>query len=773
MKKILIFILTIFMLLSFGMLGACNSTEGGSSFLDKLASLNPFGDKKAKESIFIINGFNEYDDIAYTYLNPNTFYGTFTRNKDKQYIVEGEASYKFRVDKVGVTQPNFEMKADRVKTDITDVVEFGIYIHSNAEYEFEVILKCQDTTYGIIYKGTAKVKKGANNIVLPVDRAILQDTGTAVRYYDISFNGLKGDTVLYLDNFYAKVTTEEVKVKDEVQEVITGITNLTASDRVSAEAIYAKYKKLSSDDRRAVYNYKILRSIMAQFWNADIAEAQKTDSETLLFFDKPFGEGQIKSVSEAVQYYGYTEEMRYGDEDGSMKLTFQSATATWNSITTTIAGASLPEDAMIEFYIYNNSDQKKGFEVDWTYPTTGYLILAPHEWTRVYCEASHLTARGYMVFVGLSKESSAQVPEGSMYFSAIRIFSLENQINSVREQNNQNTVFVFDNELGVKQVSPKYNISDGNISYDTTVKPEGSNGSLKVSANLDNSTNKQIELYYDIAGYNFNEGDLVYMEVYADLQGADFAEIRWGTETSYRTRITNKQWGIVVVEASQLVNTEDKCFRLYSCVYTSSSYDGIDFKGSIYFGKAKAVVADDVVTTSEEGIEYTFGSQGIEYVGGKGRGTFGWIGNWAAGNSNAYNQVGDTQPQIIDGNLRFYMQGGVNRVAMTMCLKNAFTVTANSTFKVTVRGAKKNNNVQFGIIGGTGASGEFIHTTAESIEELDNGYTVYTFKFSSSWVGKTFDEISFWPNGNNNYAKPYFEQVNIVDIVYENVTWAE
>lgn len=755
MKKILILILTVLMLLSFGAFTACVNLKEEN--------------KEPVESIVVLNGFNGYDDVAYTYLNPNTFFGSFTRNKDTKYIVEGKGSYKYYVEDVAVNQPNFEMKADRVKTNITDVVEFGIYIHSDSALDFEVIFKCQDTTKGTIYTNTQVVKKGVNNIVFPVDRTLIQDTGTAVRYYDLSFSGIKPGTTLYLDNLYAKVTTEEVVVKPEVQEVITGITNLKASDETAVRGVYAKYKALSAQDKAAVYNYKILRAMMTSFWDRDIAAAKEESPDTLVFFDRPCGEGQIKNVSEAVESYEYSETLRHGDDQGSMKLTFKSAAITWNNMTTTVGGVQLPDDAFIEFYIYNDSDQEKGFEVDWTYPTTGYITLPANEWTRIYCEAHHLTARGYMVFVGLSETGSAQVPEGALYFSSIKIYSLVNEMNNYRAKGNENTVFALDNEIGLKQVSPKYNLSDGNFSFDTETKIDGTEGTLKVSATLQDSKYKQVEFYYDVAGYNFGEDDLVYMQVYADLEGADFLEIRW--DTTYRTRINNKQWGIVTVDASHLLNAENKCVRLYSCVYTESSYDGINFDGSVYFSEAKAVAKDDIITTSEEGVEYTFGSQQIEYLGGKGRGTFGWIGDWAGGNSTAYNQVGDTQPQIIDGVLRFYMQGGAgSRIAMAMSLKKSFTLKGTSVITITVRGEKADKGLQMGFLNANGRGQRTVD--AQVVESID-GYTTYTISFNNSWAGETYDEISFWPNGNNSYSKPYFEQVNIADITYTNVTWAE
>lgn len=753
MKKLFILLLTVVMLVSFGMMVACKPEEPE--------------DEVPTVSKFMINGFNEYDDIAFTYLNPKTFYGSFTRNKDKQFIVEGEGSYRYWVKKVhDVYQPNFEMKADRVKTDITDVIEFGMYIHSDADYEFEVVFKCQDATYGEIYKGVQKVVKGANNIVFPVERALLQDTGTAVTYYDLSFIGLKGDTVLYFDNLYATVTTEEIMVKPEVQEVIDEITILKASDRTAVESTYGKYKKLSPNDKKAVYNYKILRTMMLKFWNEDIESAKKQDPNTLVFFGNAFGEGQIKNVSEGVLSYDYVENLCYGNDQGSMKLTFQDVASSWQNMTTTVGGVVLAEGTYIEFYVYNDSDQDKGFEVDWTYPETGYLILKANEWTKISCEAKHLTARGYMVFTGLSETGSGEAPKGALYFSSIKMFNLKDIFEDERTEADDKTVFFFGEEIGQYQVYPQTNIGPDNLSIDTEKKAEGT---LKVSVDNSESTSKtkQVELTYDVMDYKFTAGDLVYMDIYVDLVGADFAEIRW--DSTHRTRAANKEWSTVVVDASHLVNAENKKLRIYACVYTDTSYDGIQFNGSVYLGKAKAAPASSVVDVNSVS-EYTFGSQNIQYLGGEGTGTHGTLGNWTP-NDSAYNQVGDKTPIIVANTMRFHLQGSNQaRPVLSLKLKNAITLKSNTLIKVTIRGeTKSGSDLQFyPFFNGASQGGRNFDN---EITQGDYGYKTYTISFNAGWAGTKIDELTFWFNGNNKFNKPNYKLVSISDIIFENVTW--
>lgn len=758
MRKIALLLLTVLMVFSFSMSVACKpENENGQS----------------KESTILLNGFNEYDDIADIYLNSTSFIGTFSRNKDPQYIVEGKASYKYWVKAVhSVYQPNFEIRAANSKTDITDVTEFGLYVHSSANYEFKVVFKCQGLTKNEIYKGEQTVVQGANNIIFPVEREYLQNTGGAVTYYDISFIGLKGGETLYFDNLYAKITTEEVEVNAEVQVIIDEITQLNAGDRTAVELTYAKYKALAPEAKLAVYNYKILHTMMGQFWAQDIVNAKEQEPEKLVFFDKPYGEGQVKQVSDVVESFDYVQNFGYGTETGSMKLTFRNSSETWNKIILTIAGVQLSEGTVAEFYIYNDSDQIKGLSISWTYPSSGYITLTPREWTKISCDYTHLTRLGELDFVGVTPDGEGQAPEGEMYISAIKTYNIFDLVQGKRTGEDKNTVFFFGDEAGMAQITAKTNLKSSSLTIDKTKKEEGM---LKISK--DNSASvskhKQLELDYNLVDYDFSDGDVVVLEMFVDLYDtAKFVEIHWGY--TCRTRIANKEWGTVVVEASHLKKNSagtDFPIRIYAY---DTNFGFVNFSGSIYLGKAKAVAGIDIVTTTEN-TEYTFGSQQTEYVGGNGK--YVTLSNGINCNlginpdRNAFNQKGDKSPQIINGAMRFYIGGGdQERPVLTLMPKKVATLQKGAKIHVTIRG--EINKLQFA--GWNVDKSKIGHTETCSDPvpvEGSDGYKTYTISYSDSWAGTRFDEFYFFINGNNKLNQPNFILISIIDISYENITF--
>lgn len=776
MKKLFILILTILMILSFGAFVACDKPEEETPTEPTISKV-------------LINGFNEYDDIAQTYLNPVTFYGTFTRNKDPQYIVEGKASYKYWVKQVGVTQPNFNMKAAGVKTDVTDVVEFGFYIYSSADYEFSVILSLQDATETAVYNNTQKVVHGVNNIVFPVNRALLQDVGTAISFYDISFSGLgkQGETVLYFDNFYCMVTTEEVTVKPEVQTVINEIINLKATDRSAVEATYAKYKALSVDDRKAVYNFKILRTMMGQWWSLDIDNAKKDRPETLLFFDKPYGEGQVKEVDIGVESYEWTDKFSKLPEEGSLKVTFKASAATWNGITFSQLTPG-DEGDMIEFYIYNDSDQRKGFKVDWTYPASGFITLAANEWTKIVCEARHLTDRSIIVFTGLTPQTLAAAPEGNLYFSSVKRFNINDQFEEARTGDDADTLLFYDRELGLNQINKGYNVSLDDISITDEVKMTGEDASMKIKVNTKTAKNKYVTLMHNGYKEAFNAGDMVSMYVYADVD-VDSVVFRFSSSApAYATRCTKKTWSRVLIPASEYLAKSD-CFMIEYVNYDRTE-EG--FEGTIYLSRAKIIPASKIKDIEEVGVEYKIGN--TEFVTSI---EDDQLGSWAGGNGALYSMnssnentdiKSDVTPYSIDGVLRFYRTGRAAGAAsgqpyITLTLKDSVTIKAGMKITLKIRGLANSpalgnkgqeNEVKENVLAGFYLFGDTVQSVLPYIDKeqceraaAEDGYETFTF---------TVPDVKYYTGEGSNaksmriyfglgsYKKDYYDYYELIEI---------
>lgn len=149
-----------------------------------------------------------------------------------------------------------------------------------------------------------------------------------------------------------------------------------------------------------------------------VLERVEEESNTLLFFDRSLGAKQV--VGATGNSYGFTTDKQYGNEGGSLKVTFPN-TAVHNTIDLNYNGYEFGEDDYIEFYVYN----------DTTTPTLSLMFgysnstqLVKGEWTHVIGRASWITEDKYFRFYGQADNfgSGANV-DGSVYISKVKVYS--------------------------------------------------------------------------------------------------------------------------------------------------------------------------------------------------------------------------------------------------------------------------------------------------------------------------------------------------------------
>ena len=594
MKKFLIFLLSIICIFSFLMASACNDDE--------------------TESKVQLLGFNVWDDLAGFDMNPTFFGGNWSVNRDPQYISEGSGSWKIYVESTMANQPDFKMVANpkKIKTDISDVTEFNLWAHSNAEEPFQIIITAYKGS-DIVCAPTATVNKGANNLVFKLRREALGEKGKIITSYGISFSGIKAGTTLYLDDFSAKTTTEAIVFKPEIQEVIDAIDNFSGNPtRQEVESVLAKYRALPTEDKICVTNYNDLKTAAYEYQLSDLAAAKVESPETWMFFGEPFGEIQVKGATAgAVSTYNYSEEQHYGDDSGSLKVEFAVTSTNWVTLSTD--AETEVDGEYLEFYVYNDSDQIKGMCVGWNAPKSPYngknfyYTLASRQWTRILCKSSDLYdaggASGGLQICGLKDLVSfaGQPPEGAMYFSSFVTID-EDAIKAARKGDDANTLYFFERKEGTAHLTPAVDVfipyqSAMDFEYSTEVKFGNEAGSLAVTSHeveYPEGAAKTSEptINWNTMGYEFNEGDYVVFYVYND---SDFDVVDISLGDAHRQRCYNGQWTMVLWSAADV--QKNGWSWLIGRNYGDKDFDPMKYgrlTGTIYFSKAKVYSSGEI-----------------------------------------------------------------------------------------------------------------------------------------------------------------------------------
>lgn len=756
MKKILLLVLSIICMFSFATASACTKDE----------------DKKT--GITVINSFDTFEEIVYYKLNPTAFSGNWAINRDEQYIVEGTGSWKINVHSTKPNQPNFKTRTTYIKKYITDTTAFGMWVYNTADYSFDLII----TAYAgenIICSPIATVNPGANDLVFTLNRALVSLTGQMVTDYSISFTGIKGDTVIYIDNFHAKTTTEPYVMKKEVKDVVDGITNLsTTPTRQQVETLIAKYNALSSEDKLCVSNSNRLKAAMSPFYLSDLATAQEEDPGTLLYFDKQFGEVQVEGITEGIAGCSFSTAQKIDGEEGSLKVEFTPSSTNWVTVST--SANILIEEEYLEFYLYNDSDQVKAVCVGWHAPMDAQsgiaaYVIEPRTWTKIECKSTDLTdaggASGGIQICGLESRTVARAlaPSGAMYISSVVKRDYGKEAQAMRTGEDANTLYFFDRQIGLKQIKG----SGANFAISTEVKYGNEQASLAITTETAIGT---LDVNWETLGYNFNSGDYVVFYAYNDTD-ADFIDL--SLSYFHRQRLHKGEWNMVIWKASDV--SENNWSWLIGYKYPEQEFlyaSGVDFSGTVYFTKAKVYTSSQVkdLTAVESDYEYTVGESTFIGQADMVNGTFN-------PNSAAFNDDTYRKPFFINGTLRWQTVPKTTHTYSKpyagFTFKNEQEVTDNSYLYVTFKGGVENEvYAQLFNNDGFTATGHYTTVKGELVETLSDGFAVYKFKLKPgandpSALAKA-TELKSFRLGVNNIAQPVIGEVIVSNVVVKSDT---
>ena len=163
-------------------------------------------------------------------------------------------------------------------------------------------------------------------------------------------------------------------------------------------------------------------------WNVavdEVLEARENEPNTLLFFDQSFGVQQV--IGATGNSFAYSTEKAYGDEDGSLKVTFP-GTETHNTVTFDMKNYAFAEDDYIVFYAYNDTTLNNAIL---SFGYSNGISLTKGSWTPVVRKASLITASGmnYFRLLGMKESTSgwggATSLDGNVYFSKVTVCSAD------------------------------------------------------------------------------------------------------------------------------------------------------------------------------------------------------------------------------------------------------------------------------------------------------------------------------------------------------------
>ena len=311
-----------------------------------------------------------------------------------------------------------------------------------------------------------------------------------------------------------------------------------------------------------------------------------------------------------------------------------------------------------------------------------------------------------------------------------------NLVNDLHE-NEKDTIFSFDTELGVCQV---YNATTASApfvsrSFDTTVKMDGQRGTTKLTYEQTTktvlyatfTTGTQVSAVsgttdstFDFSGYDLTN-DYMVMDIYVDLDDT-ITKVWVGLNgTPKYSAINNGTWGKFVAPLSALNSAGNAKSTSYFTFMLMDKGAGVSGgTGAIHLGKAYVVTADEFNTIASD-TTFKIGTMdmaGASVVGEKN------VANASHFAQNYYKNI-----SVINDELFYYVHNPNNVTEMGIYLTFAQPQTGKVYF--TARGLGTTLNAQIFV---NGAHKDTPDTVYEGY--LPGGYDVYSFDFGSYQVDK-------------------------------------
>ncbi len=225
------------------------------------------------------------------------------------------------------------------------------------------------------------------------------------------------NSVFYFDQWTvtmgAENTAEDDQWEPKLMDIIDRIDSLPAaisvSDEAMLETLYMEYAELPDVYRNIVPNYNVLESAIAEFAKAKFAAQEDALERSYLAFDEFYGIGQITSANYPILYQT---EVKYGEQKGSLKITFDGSTK--ESYFPFYSPLDPKRYDYMEISVYNDDDVRKVIYFNWNQR----LLVEPHSWGTMKFAGEELIANGNLIVDSVDELGTRIQSRGTIYLGA-------------------------------------------------------------------------------------------------------------------------------------------------------------------------------------------------------------------------------------------------------------------------------------------------------------------------------------------------------------------
>ena len=401
------------------------------------------GDKKDDEptvltGVHMLNGFNTLDDLySINWLVENTAYSTMGKlniNRDTAYIKEGDGSLKFEIISASLPEIRIQQQNTLIPDmDLTDLKTISVWVYNDNDFAVTATLNVLKTQAAHLLTQSFELSANAwTQCVMKVNAVVTKYAHESITGFSIQFM-TEDPVVFYIDELNIELgrefTEEDNSFVEKIETLIAEIKELPDGAKVSDEtaiaAAFEKYNSLPDLYKSAIVNFSDLSSAMKNLLYATINEGVNDENaqyeRPAFMFDKFYGTTHMAIAHATNCSFGYSKEIKFGNEEGSTYIEF--AGDMWNYVDISTSLMINTYD-YVSFAIYN-SGSKKAFwlnsdELGWN----NRHDVDNGEWVEISVPVSALNATGVQLITTNLNNGSPAAADGRIYISQIRCYKI-------------------------------------------------------------------------------------------------------------------------------------------------------------------------------------------------------------------------------------------------------------------------------------------------------------------------------------------------------------
>ena len=376
--------LSFFCFTAIGLVGCFGGEQTSeSSSISSESSSSQIEQTNDYTGVHTLNGFENNDDLYRVKQLQANFDLTFSMDISNEQKKEGENCLKlYYKDGTFGNVVQLLSQTKYAECDISDIKSFSLWVYNANAEEIPVTLSALKKGSIAIAQKVFDLPAGEwTKCTLALNKVAMESNSDKFYAFAFEFPKSVKNATYYVDEMQVEFgaeyteTDEEnlVKINDLIARIAALPERVTLENEDEMKEIYLDYSDLDIAYRGAVRNYDKFEKAVNVLLLAAKGASNYTKDSVACYFDKFYGAFQVTKAYDSYPNFSYSEDVKYGDEAGSLCIECTGDVWTYATLSTVVPIAKY---ATTTCAVYNGLDKTIAAYFSWKQMT----YINPGEW---------------------------------------------------------------------------------------------------------------------------------------------------------------------------------------------------------------------------------------------------------------------------------------------------------------------------------------------------------------------------------------------------------